>query len=195
MSRRSGSRLSGRSRSLRPVWVTAVTAFLLFLVSNGAVANNGDLDEALQLPFSEATILPIDRDVTITWRAKSTDGSVRFRLYRGINAGSVELVAEMNGVPGTISYRVEDELDFSGPVFYELRVVINEGTEKPLATATCLIPTIEPASGMALPSTHDQVALSILPVVPSPSAERMAQGKFEMSTGFIPEPQRPPPRS
>jgi hypothetical protein len=166
----------------------------MVLVTNGAIASHDNGVDPYRLPIPDTTILPMDRDITITWRARSVDENVKFRLYRGINGGSLELVNETQSVPGTTSYRVKDEMEFSGPVYYELRVVFNQGAEKPLAIARCLVPTLEPDSGSTPQSTHDQIALSILPVVTTPPAKRLVRIDVGVAAGFIPEPQRPPPR-
>jgi hypothetical protein len=140
-------------------------------------------------------MISADRDVTITWQVRTISGRIVFRLYRGPDSHSLELVNEAPAEPGVQRYEYRDVLDLFGPVWYELRFVTPSGEEVPLASMLYLLPTMEPGPDkVAWPAT-DYATVAAPPQVPGLGSQARCESNPPVESGFIPEPPRPPPKT
>jgi hypothetical protein len=152
-------------------------------------------DDLLDSPLPDKTFVSSERDVTITWQVRTRDGNIRFRLYRGPNSQSLDLVTEEPATPGVQRYEYKDVLDLFGPVWYELRFVTPSGNEVSLASMLYLIPNMEPSPDkVAWPST-DNATVEAPPQLQGPGSYPRFDVNPPVETGFIPEPARPPPKA
>jgi hypothetical protein len=171
-------------------------AISLVAVSGKAGTTTVDTgDGVLAVPQPDKTLVAVDRDVTISWQVKTSDGDILFRLYRGPNSHTLELVTEEPATPGVQRYEYREVLDLFGPVWYELRFVTPSGHEIALASVLYLVPTMEPGpEEVVWSSSSDQAMVTEPPEVPGPRSQRRIESNTPVDTGFIPEPARPPPK-
>jgi hypothetical protein len=146
-------------------------------------------------PLPDKTLISADRDVTISWQVRTSAGDIRFRIYRGPDSHSLELVREEPASPGIQRYQYTDVLDLFGPVWYELRFVTPAGLEVSLASMLYLVPTLGPGDEeVAWPST-DYATVAALPLAEAPGSHPRNDWNPPVSTGFKPEPMKPPPKA
>lgn len=132
--------------------------------------------------------------VTVRWEARAHQDGLRLRLYRGVDAEHLELIADGEAVRGVGRYEYVATHPAAPQLVYQLRVVLAAGEESVLGTVLAL-------TEHALPDrptiSYHHGTPAVLPDSPgcSPCVRSAARGSaVSQAVGLRPPPSIPPPR-
>ena len=136
-----------------------------------------------------------DREITVSWTARSRAPGSRFRLYQAVRGAGRQLVGEIPVLAGQHTYRIENLPEVFGSAVFLLSFTGESWDEIIVGTLICIEHCFESRS------TSPRPAPDLTAIVPaqqgpcSPDRDSLRTNRARSARCARPEPERPPPRS